>query len=100
MGSVSLNVPKHTVGHLPSNFCICSPGITMVRTGTCAVSGVVQVLSHPGEPSILPNMFSWVNAVKETILSLVLERCCCQDDMLKLQNFKRSWFLVISCKDF
>lgn len=105
MGSVSLNMPKYTVMFLATfgtrPFHFCSLGITTVGNGICAVSGVVQVLSHPGELLILPNMFSWVSIVKQTFLESYLERrCCCQDAVLKLQNFKRSLFLVVPCRDF
>lgn len=43
----------------------------MVRNGTCEISGVLQVLSHPGELSILPNIFNGANTVKHTLFGVL-----------------------------
>lgn len=106
MGNVSLSLPKHKVIFLATSgakpFHLCSHGITTVRNRTSAVSGVVQVLSHPGELLILPNMFSWVNIIKQTLFGVFSWKAgaAALDDILKLQNFRRSWFLVMSSRGF
>lgn len=73
MGSVCLNMPD-TVIFLATfgakSFHFCSHGITAVRNGTFSVSGFIQVLSHPGELLILPNVFSWVKTVKQTLFGV------------------------------